>query len=232
MFKSGSLSVAIKGHSYVENSAEFATKEFKDLLTLIKYIGPNYYYKNSLLANFTFYRSIVVVLSLVTYYLINYNKPTVSLFDGFVIQAFHILWCVVPIILYCVKIDYDKYNRKIKYVDSHNGVFSQTWFTTKWNMIGFITSVVNTYLTYQYFGSYKEFNDILTLFLIIILNFKLLPYIKDVRFVNYLVGPGLFLLYSLIKGSFFGVISSLFLNFEGIKFLLMMIIVNFIINLF
>ena len=232
MFKASSISVAIKGHSYVENSADFCLTEFQNLLTLIKHIGPNYYYKNTLLANFTFYRCIVVVLSLVTYHLINYNRPTISLYDGFVIQAFNFAWCIVPIILYGIKKDYNKYNNKIKYIDSHKGVFSQTRQTTRWNIIGFITSIINTCLTYQYFGYHEKFNDILTLLMIMILNLKLLLYIKDVQLITYFIGPILFLVYTLYKGSFLGIISTLFLSFEGIKFLIMIMIINFTINIF
>jgi magnesium-transporting ATPase (P-type) len=186
MFKSSNVSVAIKGNSFVENSADFVVTEFKDIADLVFKIGPSHSNKNCFLANYTFYRCVIVVFALVIYNLIKYNEPTVSIFDGFVIQAFNFAWCMLPII-------YDVVNNNVNI----NNINTNTINTNLWMISGLSLSFIITVITYIRVAE-EYFNNILAFVIIIVLNVTSLLFI-DINLNSVLlcfVGPMLYKFYS------------------------------------
>jgi phospholipid-translocating ATPase len=229
MFEAGSISVAIKGNSFVEDNADFVIQNFGDLNKLVAEIGPDYYYRNSLLANFTFYRSIIVVICLATWCLLQYDRLTTAIFNGFVMQAFHIFWTSTPIIYFCLTSE----NMKKSYDKSKNQKLNSIWRTSLWNIAGLLTGLWFTMFTYTYYGNSDKFGDILAFLVICAINIRLIPYgcWRFDRLITLAVGPTLFSLYSFYSGSWFSIIS-MFIMPSGIGFLIKLVIGLVLINLF
>jgi hypothetical protein len=168
--------------------------------------------------------------------LINYNKPTISILNGFVLQAFNFLWCISPLIYTSFKIDYDKlrYNNDA-FMRAKLSEYSNDSKTTLWNINGLITGFIVTYYLHKYFGQLDFFSDILGLILICTINMKFLHYgynnLTDIMMM--LIGPLAFMAYSLYSGTFVSIIK-LFLdlhNLESISFLLFILGgINFVIK--
>ena len=223
MFESGSISVAIRNNSFVESSADFIVANFSNLRELVLKIGPSYYYKNSLLANYTFYRSILVVVCLVAWCLINYDQATTSLFNGFVLQAFHLLWCSTSILYYVLNLaDYGKLN-----IIKANRLIQDT---SRWNISGVLTGAFITLLTWWYYYDNNYLGDILAMIAIICINFKLVfhRFVNKNKLICLLIGPMLFLLYSIYAGSLLSILLVAFNWLFIIKLVLGLVITNLI----
>lgn len=195
MFKVSAISVAVKANPYVESCADFVINEFNELDYLLRVIGPTYYKKNALLVNYTFYRCTTVVISLVAFCMINYNLPTMSPFNGFVIQAFNFAWCTVPILYNCFRLD-DLTLKNELWDISTNQSHSNLKYTTLWNIEGIITGIFVTCVTFWKYSNSENYNDLLALFLIIALNYKIIRISNDYKliFLSF-VGPILYLIY-------------------------------------
>jgi magnesium-transporting ATPase (P-type) len=189
MFKKADVSVAIKsGNSYIEGNADVVVDQFSRIGTLIKEIGPNYHLKNGLLANYTFYRCVMIVISLMTFNLMSLGGETTALFDGFVIQAFNFAWCVLPIIWYCITVDTNGYSDNC-YQDAKH--MKSATNTNMWCLEGAAIGFLVTLLV----GLVG--NNVIGLLLILVLNAKLWSVVKDHNVAKWLlgVGPVLYLVY-------------------------------------
>jgi len=236
MFKRSSVSVSIEGADYVMSNSDFCIREFKHLWDLVFKIGTNYYNKNTIVGNYTFYRSVAIVISLITYNLIHYNLPTVSILNGFVLQAFNFLWCLAPLIYQSITVNFDKevksginsvfrIAKKAEYSNNNN--------TTLWNLNGLLTGLIVTSYTYWYFGHLPYFSDVLGLILVFTVNCKFLHYgynsVMDLLMI--LIGPTLFMLYTVYSGSFVSIITT-FTNIYNLEIISLMSIILLLLNFF
>ena len=236
MFKRSSISVSIDGSDYVVSNSDFCIKEFRKLWDLVFKIGTNYYNKNTLIGNYTFYRSVAVVITLITYNLIHFKKATVSILNGFVLQAFNFLWCIIPLIYQSLMINYNK-EVKNKEIDifkiAKYTYYSNNNNTTIWNFNGLLTGIIVTLYTYLYFNNHTHFSDILGLLLIFTVNFKFLHYgythLIDILII--LTGPISFILYTIYSGSFLSIIKT-FTNIYNLESLSLLSIALLILNFF
>jgi len=171
MFHASSMSIAIKGNSFVESNADFTAKEFKYLTQLFD-ISLNYYSKNAQLVNLTFLRASAVIMSIVTYCLIYYNQTT-SLFNGFVIQAFNFAWTILGVGYYTLKQKNQPHQNQDYYQNKHLALTSYK-NTSIWNGAGVIFGVVLTLMNYYWFREYRYFGDLCGLMLVLVLNSKLI----------------------------------------------------------
>ncbi|QKF94201.1 P-type ATPase subfamily IV [Fadolivirus algeromassiliense] len=213
MFDVSSISVAIKGNSFVENSADFIIKEFRDLSQLFD-INIDSYYKNSKLINFTFLRCSSIIFSIVTHCLLNYTSFVPSLFNGFVLQAFNFAWTIPSTGFYTLKSnvipDRDTYK---KYDYFRNKLLSLTSYeyTTLWNLAGIVIGIILTLINNYWFPDHTHFDDLCGLVLISFLNFKYAannkPDLYGIPISS--LGVVVFALYMVFNGSLFSVIDSL-----------------------
>lgn len=215
MFNVSSVNVAIKGNDYVEANADFVIKEFKHLSSLFD-ISIESYYKNSKIVNFTFYRCSCVIFSLMTYYLLNYDKTSLSLFNGFILQAFNFAW-TLPIIAYVI---FHK-NNKMAYKNSDFNISKTVFLTsyenvTRWNISGIITGILLVLINSYWFKNYDIFSDLTALILIIILNIRYvstlsgaLNKLKGILFA--FLGILNFIIYMIFVGSAYDVLLSIFM---------------------
>ena len=144
-------------------------------------------------------------------------------------QAFHIFWCSVPIVYFCLndKTQERSYKRSRKQYDSN------LWRTSLWNFSGLLSGLWLTVWSYgQYMNQPEVFGDRLAFLVIIAINLKLTPYgfwSLD-HLITLLVGPCLFLLYSIYSGSLFAIVT-MFLLPSGWVFLAKLFFGLIIINL-
>ena len=218
MFNVSSISVAMKGNSYVETNADFSIGQFMHLSHLLA-LSSKCYVANSNLIIFTFYRAIAVIFSILTYCLLNYDKPTMSLYNGFVIQAFNFAWCIFGLFYFTF---FPLEQRNARPPQGTSGIrqgiscspllsaqqLSLTSYSnlTRWNIRGILTGVLTTLICYYYFSSSAVFSDITCFILITILNFKL--YLLNTTSIDFLgvlttcLSVSTFILYMLYIGSF------------------------------
>jgi magnesium-transporting ATPase (P-type) len=215
MFNESNISVAIKGNNHVEESSDYTVKTFKDLDLLITKIGIDYYNKNTLLINFIFYRCITVITCLILNCLINYDKITDSVLNGFVLKGFNFAWAIFHIGYHLLTPTY--YNKNYTSQDYKNAkqeIKSNYIHTTIWNLNGLLTGLLITYYTYISFSSLPYYSDILGFIIVTLLNCKLLFHncynINHILFS--LIGIGLFILYMFYNGTIYQVLSTLFNN--------------------
>ncbi len=202
MFERSQISVSIKGTPFVNESSNFVVDKFKDLIKLFE-LGVDHYYKNSLLANYTFYRCVCVVMCLATFGMINYNKLTTSIFSGFVIQAFNFLWCIAPLLVICLTTTKKHYFNKHDLTVAKNHINSTSKKTSEWVTEAFLVAVVTTLITFRYFGDSAVFNDILAMNIICLVNLRLIFYFDNFcDVISLFTGPVLFAVYMIVTGSF------------------------------
>jgi magnesium-transporting ATPase (P-type) len=96
MFAKSTMSVAIKSkmvQPFVENSADYVCHQFRDLKNLFEF-SMDCFETNSKVIEATFYRSTLVVSTIISLYLLDmYDDLTTRvIFSGFVIQFFNNLW--------------------------------------------------------------------------------------------------------------------------------------------
>lgn len=195
MFKESSISVAIDKNEYVAKSADFSINQFSDLDTLLYNIGIEHYIKNTILTNYVFYRCMVVVMILFFDNLLNYNDNIRSIFNGFVIKGFTLLWCVLNIIYFCIT-KRDEITRTYTIKDCRQNIYSNIYQTTWWNITGIITALIVVLLTRSY---HKNYIAMITIGLI---NLKLLLNIKNISIGDFIfssLGILLFILYAKIN---------------------------------
>lgn len=209
MFNTSSVSVAIKGNAHVENNADFSIKEFRNLSQLFDQ-SFNSYYRNSKLINLIFYRCAAVIFSILTFSLINYNQ-TVSLFNGFVIQAFNFAWIMPAIAYYTLSSDSKEYNKN-DYLRNTLLTFTSDEYTNLWNFGGMATGILLVLLNYYWFSDNTALNDVIALSLICLINCKIVfnnkPKLYGVLLACF--GVMLFVLYTLIVGSFVDIFDALY----------------------
>jgi magnesium-transporting ATPase (P-type) len=236
MFKQANISVSIKGNEYVMANSDFSIENFSTLWDLVFKMGVNYYKKNTILGNYCFYRSVCIVMCLITYNLINYNKPTISILNGFVIQAFNFLWCILPLMYRCFRIDYSKYGyTRRDFLLAKQSHYSNDYSTTMWNVNGFMTGIVVTYLSYKYFGQLELFSDLLGFIIILVVNIKFIHYgyheVYDILMA--LIGPLNFLIYTYFTGNLVPILNIL-LSLNGneiVSFICTLVMmINFIVK--
>lgn len=208
MFNSSSMSVAIKGNSYVENNADFTMKEFHNLRQLLD-ISLNHYSKNAQLINMTFFRVSIVILSILTYCLINYNQTT-SLFNGFVIQAFNFAWTLLGIGYYTLKFKYHTHKSHEYYQNKYLTLTSYR-NTSIWNIVGIVFGVLLTLMNYYWFSDSQYFGDLCGFLLVSLLNIQLVikNEIDYMGIIFSLVGIINFMIYMLYIGSLYDILTIL-----------------------
>lgn len=211
MFDVSSTSVAIRGNSFVENSADFVIKEFRDLSNLLD-INIDAYYKNSKLINFTFLRCSATIFSIVTHCLINYDKNITSLFNGFVLQAFNFAWTILGTGYYTLKFSNIEYKKNDYF---RNKLLSLTSYeyTSLWNIGGVLCGIILTLINNYWFKNHEFFGDLCGLILITFLNIKFMVNNKLHLYgiLSSITGIAAFILYMLVVGSFASIIKSLIL---------------------
>lgn len=215
MFKTVSIGVAIKGNNFVEHSADFAIKEFRNLMQLIN-LSIDCYNRNSKLINFVFYRCSAVFTAIATNILLNYTQPTISIFNGFVMQAFNFFWAFLGLAYYTGyqndKSEYTKTdfaNIKLLSLTSYR-------LTTIWNICGMLTGNVIVLIIHHWFSTLFEtdvhiYNDIIGLLIITVINIKIINTnkLKKIGILMSLLGPFNFCVYMLINNNLFDVLSKL-----------------------
>ena len=100
--------------------------------------------------------------------------------------------------------------------------------TSMWNLNGFLLGIITSILSYYKFGNINR--DIVCFMVIICMNFKLIFH-KCNTLYNYsamLIGPSLFLLYTIYSGSFYDIINIFSSN--NITFVIHLFIIYGIIN--
>ena len=177
MFDLSSISVAIKGNSFVENYTDFSTKQFSGLKKLFE-LSIESYHKNSSLINYIFYRCCTVTFAIMIYCLINFRKLYESPpFNGFVLQAFNFGWTIVGV----AALIYQP-NSKVAAKDydiAKNLDHTCYRHTSVWNVLGILNGIALIYICYYYqIHKTNQFNDILALIVIYMLNVKLLSISK------------------------------------------------------
>jgi magnesium-transporting ATPase (P-type) len=198
MFDRSQVSVSIKGTAFVNETSDFVVNKFRDLIRLFN-IGVDHYYKNTTMSNHIFYRCVAVVMCLATYSLLNYDKSTVSVFSGFVIQAFNFLWCIAPLMLICLTQNNSNYfnSRDLGATKDERRSSPKRWIIE-----GVVTGVMTTLLVYMYYGGSAMFNDLLAFAIICIVNMRLVLYLHNVfDILGVLIGPMMFVFYMAVFGS-------------------------------
>jgi magnesium-transporting ATPase (P-type) len=231
MFDVSSLSVAIKGNAFVENSADFAIQEFSNLSTLLD-MSINTYYKNSHLINFVFYRCSAVIFSIVTYCLINY-KLNVSLFNGFVIQAFNFAWTILGLGYYVLNDDMIKRHYSVRdFYRNKYMVFTSNEYTTIWNLAGILTGILYVLISRKWLHHSQALHDIIGLLLISVMNIKLIQHHKKNMIGILLSSLGIlnFMIYTLFAGTFVSMMRDLL--FASQYFWISLLGSSFVLNLF
>ncbi len=236
MFKRATISTAIKGNDYVMGNADFVIQEFHKLRDLILKIGISYYNKNTIIANYGFYRSMCTIFVLITYNLINYDKPTASIFNGFVLKAFNFLWCIFPLAYQSFKVNYKNihYSKKDFY-KAKLGKYSTKKHTTFWILNGIITGSITTAYTFYFYGNLPYYNDLLGLIIIILLNLKFAHYGFNQTLDVCMIAFGIvsFLTYTIWTNNFINLID-FFSSLENIETLFPLLItiigINFILK--
>lgn len=212
MFHTSSVSVGIKGHSFVESNADFSIKEFRLLKQLLN-ISINQYNKNAQLINLTFLRASAIIMSIFTYCLIHYQQ-TVSLFNGFVIQAFNFAWTIFGVGYYTLKQNYKqnyKQNGNQDYYQNKYLVLTSYQNTSIWNGSGVIFGIVLTLMNHYWFSESKYFGDLCGLVLVCILNSKLVLNndFDSIGLGMSMMGIINFMGYMFLTGSLYDVLSAL-----------------------
>lgn len=183
MFGSASISVAISGNNFIENSADFTTKQFFGLNEIFE-LGINSYHKNAYLINFTFYRCAVVVFTIAIHCLINYDKQYKSAFNGFVLQAFNFAWMIYGIIYLIIK-KRNTSNWVSDFDISKRMVYTSYKYTLIWNIMGIFDGIFIICISYFYgIDRSMYFDDILGFLVIVLLNYKL-SYINTKQTANF-----------------------------------------------
>jgi len=226
MFNAASISVAIKGSDFVENSADFSIKEFFTLVKIFQ-LATECYHKNTGLINFTFYRSASVIFAIVAHCLINYHILYESPFNGFVLQAFNFAWAIAGIYYLVIykKIPQDNTGY---FKICQTSKYSCYKYTSVWNIMGIINGIVLVCICHYYLDSQNNyFNDVLALFVILTINLQLYKINSYDRGAIIYCGIGIlnFIIYLLMVQTFIGVfwaIISISNNFYLILFLHML----------
>lgn len=231
MFNVSQISVSITNNQFVKENSDFNIKEFKYIIKLKK-LSIDAYLKNSLLTNYTFYRTSFVTFVLFSSILIsNNNKNTnESIFNGFVIQGFNFLWTVAPIVFNSLLFDIKKKIKNKDFLNAKIQKFSNNKITTMWILIGIIESMLITYYIFTRFKNFSQIKEILAFIVIFTINFKLIFYIKFnlINWILLMFGPISFIIYNFFLNKDFILLIAI-LNINFINLLIIMIIWNFVV---
>jgi magnesium-transporting ATPase (P-type) len=171
MFDSSSISVAIRGNNFVENYTDFSVKQFSGLNKLFD-LSIESYNKNTKLINFTFYRCSTVIFVISAHYLMNFHENYQSPFNGFVLQGFNFAWTICAL-FYLITHKTNFANKVNDFNILKKMEHSSYKFTSIWNLEGVFNGIFIVYLCNLYELQFtKNFNDILALLIIVIINTK------------------------------------------------------------
>lgn len=181
MFDKSTISVSIKGNPVIENYADFSIKQFSNLSDLFK-ISTICYHKNSNSINFTFYRCSMIIFSIVTHCLINYDRICEPIFNGFVLQAFNFAWCIYGFFYYIFQPL--SVNSIISIKNAINLTKTSYKCTSLWNLLGCLHGIILISMCYLFEINTSDcFYDFVSLIAIIKLNLVLL-FSKKLDFVS------------------------------------------------
>ena len=178
MIKKSHLSIAVKYPGLNENvcgQTDFTVSQFADLIPLFQTVGKTTANNNRHVAQGIFYRA--TFINILIYSFLLFNRSVTSLFDGFVLKGFTILWPTLNLILLALR---------------KQGLISKEIFPIRSCMSAIATSFAFIYLT-RYWFEYKYYSQIMGLLTIIFLNLKTATHLKD--FVAVVPAVVVYLLY-------------------------------------
>ena len=156
MFDKSSISVAVNGNTFIENSTDYVIPKFHYLGDLFD-LSFLCYQINQKLINFTFYRCSTVFFALALFCIQN-RYPL----DGFVLQGFNFSWMIYGIFYGIMK------NHTHHFNDAQTLRYTSYFYTSFCNIVGAITGLLISFIGYHY-SDYQ-----LGLMIISILNLQLL----------------------------------------------------------
>lgn len=141
MFKESNISVAINRDKRVSDQADAHVNKFKNIRELFEKIGDHTYHTNSIISYFGFSRCFMVISILFLLNIIAYNKPTYSIFNGFVLKGFSTFWTLLHIIHYTL------YFRSQKKHIINTNIYSKLSHT--WNILGTTMGILISIIFYS-----------------------------------------------------------------------------------
>lgn len=193
MFDKASITVSIKGNNFIENYTDFSINQFSNIKHLF-HLSIISYLKNSTLINLTFYRTTMVVFTIVLHCIINYDKEYQSPFTAFVLQAFNFAWTSCALV-YLV-LQKRKINPIQDFASQKISKYTNNQFTTNTSLSAAITAMILVYTIYYIYHP-ENYHNVLTLIIISVLNLKIFNSIpKDwVSLLACTIGIALYLIY-------------------------------------
>jgi phospholipid-translocating ATPase len=176
-------SIGVSLSSKISGYSDFSLNSILDLPSLIHYSNL-FCYRNSVISILTMYKSLCIGF-VVFFYLLDTIDTSSPLFNFFIYQGFHLIWCLFHLIKYSIDI-----NDKYKYTDT----LLSSSLLTYWIIMSFILC---SYL----YSNYSDNKYNIIFLLIGQINFSLWCFTDSIQLYLQLVNYSLYIIYTYLIGS-------------------------------